>query len=56
MLLKASNDSIIAASFMTDGCGTTIAVGIMVTDVKGIDEAVKLYMEGKLLNLMERLH
>jgi len=54
--LKARNDSIIAASFMTDGCGTTIAAGSMVTDVKGIDEAVKLYLKGKLPNLMERLH
>jgi predicted Fe-Mo cluster-binding NifX family protein len=28
----------------------------IVTDVNNIDEAVKLYMEGKLPNLMERLH
>ena len=28
----------------------------IVTDVATIDEAVKLYLEGKLLNLMERLH
>ena len=28
----------------------------VVTDVAGIDEAVKLYLEGKLPNLMERLH
>ena len=28
----------------------------IVTDVKSIEEAVKLYLEGKLLNLMERLH
>ena len=27
-----------------------------VTDVENIDEAVKLYLEGKLVNLMERLH
>lgn len=26
------------------------------TDVKDIDEAVKLYLAGKLHNLMERLH
>ena len=26
------------------------------TDVRGIEEAVKLYLEGKLPNLMERLH
>ena len=28
----------------------------VITDVKSIDEAVKLYLEGKLPNLMERLH
>jgi predicted Fe-Mo cluster-binding NifX family protein len=28
----------------------------IVTDIKTIDEAVKLYLEGKLPNLMERLH
>ena len=28
----------------------------IVTDVQSIDEAVKLYVEGKLANLMERLH
>jgi predicted Fe-Mo cluster-binding NifX family protein len=28
----------------------------VVTDVESIDEAVKLYLAGKLPNLMERLH
>ena len=28
----------------------------VVTDVESIDEAVKLYLDGKLPNLMERLH
>ena len=28
----------------------------IVTDITGIDEAVKLYLVGKLPNLMERLH
>ena len=28
----------------------------IVTDVGDIDEAIKLYIEGKLTNLMERLH
>jgi predicted Fe-Mo cluster-binding NifX family protein len=28
----------------------------VVTDIESIDEAVKLYLEGKLPNLMERLH
>jgi nitrogen fixation NifU-like protein len=34
--LRVKNDRIIEATFMTDGCGTTIAAGSMVTDlVKG---------------------
>jgi nitrogen fixation NifU-like protein len=34
--LRVRNDSIVEASFMTDGCGTTIAAGSMVTElVKG---------------------
>jgi len=28
----------------------------IVTDVKSIEEAVKLYLDGRLTNLMERLH
>ncbi len=28
----------------------------VITDVESIDEAVKLYLEGKLVNLMEKLH
>jgi predicted Fe-Mo cluster-binding NifX family protein len=28
----------------------------VVTNVRNIDEAVKLYIDGKLPNLMERLH
>jgi nitrogen fixation NifU-like protein len=36
MWLKVNGDTIINASFMTDGCGTTIASGSMVTEmVKG---------------------
>ena len=35
--LKVNGDAIINASFMTDGCGTTIASGSMVTEmVKGM--------------------
>jgi len=32
------------------------AIETIVTDVESIDEAVKLYLAGKLPNLMERLH
>ena len=28
----------------------------VITDVENIDEAVKLYLEGKLTNVMDRLH
>ena len=31
-------------------------IEVMVADVENIDEAVKLYLDGKLANLMERLH
>jgi predicted Fe-Mo cluster-binding NifX family protein len=31
-------------------------IEVFVTDVENIDEAVRLYLEGKLPNLMERLH
>jgi nitrogen fixation NifU-like protein len=42
--LKVNGDTIISASFMTDGCGTTIASGSMVTEMikgKSISEAQK---------------
>jgi nitrogen fixation NifU-like protein len=42
--LKVNGDTIINASFMTDGCGTTIASGSMVTEMvkgKSIIEAQK---------------
>jgi predicted Fe-Mo cluster-binding NifX family protein len=32
------------------------AIETIVTDVESIEEAVRLYVEGKLPNLMERLH
>jgi predicted Fe-Mo cluster-binding NifX family protein len=32
------------------------SIELVVTDVKSIEEAVKLYLEGRLPNLMERLH
>ena len=31
-------------------------IEVVVTDVENIDEAVRLYLQGKLPNLMERLH
>lgn len=35
---------------------TSCGIETIVTDIKNIDEAVKLYLEGKLLNLQQRLH
>ena len=43
--LKVSGDKIVNASFWTDGCGTTIAAGSMVTELakgKNITEALKI--------------
>ncbi|MFZ6017723.1 MAG: iron-sulfur cluster assembly scaffold protein [Nitrospirota bacterium] len=43
--LKINNDIIIRATFMTNGCGTTIASGSMVTEIskgKSIKEALKI--------------
>jgi predicted Fe-Mo cluster-binding NifX family protein len=31
-------------------------IGVVITDVENIDEAIKLYSQGKLENLMARLH
>ena len=43
--LKVNNDTIVGATFMTDGCGTTIASGSIVTEMakeKNIIEARKI--------------
>jgi len=43
--LKVSGDKIVNASFWTDGCGTTIASGSMVTELakgKSVTEALKI--------------
>lgn len=31
-------------------------IEVVVTDIENIEDAVKLYLQGKLVNLMERLH
>jgi predicted Fe-Mo cluster-binding NifX family protein len=35
---------------------TSHGIKTIITDIQKIDEAVKLYLEGKLLNLQQRLH
>ncbi len=49
--LKVRNDKITGATFMTDGCGTTIAAGSMVTEMvkgKSISQALKISQEDVL--------
>jgi nitrogen fixation NifU-like protein len=49
--LRVRNDNIIGASFMTDGCGTTIAAGSMVTEMargRTISQALKLSQQDVL--------
>ncbi|MDI6890271.1 MAG: iron-sulfur cluster assembly scaffold protein [Thermodesulfovibrionales bacterium] len=49
--LKIKNDIIIGATFMTDGCGTTIASGSMVTEIskgKNIKEVLKISQQDVL--------
>jgi nitrogen fixation NifU-like protein len=49
--LKVKNGAISDASFMTDGCGTTIAAGSMLTEMakgKSISEAQKISQENVL--------
>ena len=52
--LKVNGDTIINASFMTDGCGTTIAAGSMVTELakgKSAGEAQKIDQQDVLAAL-----
>ena len=49
--LRVRNDSIIEASFMTDGCGTSIASGSMVTELakgKNATQALKISQQDVL--------
>ena len=51
MWLKVKNDSIADATFLTDGCGTTIASGSMVTEMvkgKSILESQKITQQDVL--------
>ena len=49
--LKVNNDAIAGATFMTDGCGTSIASGSMVTEIakgRSIDEAQRVSQQDVL--------
>lgn len=52
--LKMENSKIMEAKFMTDGCGTTIVCGSVVTELtkgKSIEEALKITKDGILDSL-----
>jgi nitrogen fixation NifU-like protein len=54
MWLKVKGDAISDASFLTDGCGTTIASGSMITELargKSVAEARKI-SQGDVLNAL----
>ena len=49
--LRVKNDNIIEATFMTDGCGTTIAAGSMITELakgKNVLQALKISQQDVL--------
>ena len=49
--LKVKDDTIVKATFMTDGCGTTIAAGSMITELakgKSISQALRTGQEDVL--------
>ena len=52
--LKVKDDTIVRVTFMTDGCGTTIAAGSMVTELakgKSVSQALKVSQEDVLIAL-----
>ena len=59
MLANILDSQVLIAGGMGYGAYDSLAAsGIepIITDVEGIDEAVRIYLEGKLVNLMEKLH
>jgi len=49
--LNVRNDTIVKASFMTDGCGTTVAAGSTITELvkgKSVNQALKIGQEDVL--------
>jgi len=59
MMSNISDSQVLIAGGMGMGAYESLksrGIETIMTDVTGIDEAVKLYLEGKLPNLMERLH
>jgi len=59
MLANILDSQVLIAGGMGYGAYESLkSAGIepVITDVESIEEAVKLYLEGKLVNLMEKLH
>jgi len=52
--IKVNADTIVSSSFMTDGCGTTIAAGSMVTEMakgRSVSDAMKINQQAVLIAL-----
>jgi predicted Fe-Mo cluster-binding NifX family protein len=59
MMSNITDSQVLIAGGMGMGAYESLksrGIETIITDVSGIDEAVKLFLEGKLLNLKERLH
>lgn len=59
MLANITDSQVLIAGGMGYGAYESLensGIEPVITDVETIDEAVKLYLEGKLVNLMEKLH
>jgi len=59
MMLNITDCQLVIAGGMGWGAQQSLkqaGIEVHMTDVENIDEAIELYLEGKLPNLMERLH
>ena len=59
MLANILDSQVLIAGGMGYGAYQSLessGIAPIITDVESIEEAVKLYLEGKLVNLMEKLH
>jgi predicted Fe-Mo cluster-binding NifX family protein len=59
MMSNITDSQVLIAGGMGMGAYESLksrGIETIITDISGIDEAIKLYLEGKLPNLKERLH